>query len=112
MPLPSNNLSELLQSSELKPQHFADLVRVAQLIADPSGGLSGREMKVDWESFRVSAQVVENLRSLGQKYQFSSPHIKPDILWNELTSETRTWFIENKNLLTDLEESFPARDED
>jgi hypothetical protein len=82
------------------------------LIADPSGGLSGREVEVDWESFGISAEIVENLRSLGQKYQFSSPYIKPEILWNELTFETRTWFIKNKKSLGELEESFPARDED
>lgn len=100
------------ETTELNPQHFADLIRVAQMIADPSGGLSGREIEVIWETFGVSPAVEMNLRQLGEKYQFSSPYLAPDLVWSQLSPATRTWLLENKRNLADLEELLPARDED
>ena len=99
-------------TTELNAQHFADLIRVAQMIADPSGGLSGREIEVIWETFGVSPTVEVNLRRLGEKYQFSSPYLPPDVIWEQLLPATRTWLLENKRNLADLEEVLPARDED
>ncbi len=109
--LPENS-RQLLEVTGLKQQHFADLVRIAQIVFDPSGGLSGRRIEVNWSSFEMPPGVVANLASLGDRYQFSSPYVVPHVLWEQLTSETRAWLIENKSRLAELEESFPARDED
>lgn len=103
---------EILQITGLKSTHFADLVRVAQLIYDPSGGVSGKVVGVDWLDFGIPREVAINLRSLGLKYQYESPHISPDLVWDELTPETRSWFIANKSILWEIEASFPALDED
>jgi hypothetical protein len=111
----SQNNNELLQIeklAELKPKHFADLVRAAQLIYDPTAGLSGRHLKVDWQDFGVPMEVVDNLKSLGQKYQYASPHVPVEIIWSQLTPETRIWFMANKDRLWQFEEAFPALDED
>lgn len=74
----------------LGPTHFADLVRVAQIIHDPAGGISGRVMEVNWLTFGLSETAVANLRSLGHKYQHDSPHVDIDLVWDDLTPETRS----------------------
>ncbi|MBD2294361.1 hypothetical protein H6G06_12915 [Anabaena sphaerica FACHB-251] len=96
----------------LKPQHFADLIRTAQLVFDPCAGLSGRNLKVDWEDFGIPRDVADNLREIGQEYQYASPYIPPEVVWGKLTTESRIWFIENKDSLWRFEEIFPALDED
>ncbi|MBD2662870.1 hypothetical protein B6N60_00382 [Richelia sinica FACHB-800] len=96
----------------LKPQHFADLIRASQLIFDPSGGISGRRLKVDWESFGIPQNVANNLKCLGEEFQYTSPYISAEVIWNKLIPETRIWFIENKDKLWQFEEIFPALDED
>lgn len=103
---------EIEKTTGLRPTHFADLVRVAQIIYDPHGGMFGRVIEVDWQDFGIPKGVSENLRSLGKKYQYESPHVSIDLVWDELTPETRSWFIANKNLLYEIEEAFPALDED
>ncbi|MDJ0592937.1 MAG: hypothetical protein QNJ72_23590 [Pleurocapsa sp. MO_226.B13] len=103
---------EIQQVTGLRPTHFADLIRVAQLIYDPSGGVSGKVVEVDWLTFGIPRRVAGNLRSLGRKYQYESPHVAIDLVWDELTPETRSWFIANKSILWEIEESFPALDED
>jgi len=103
---------EIQQLTGLKPVHFADLIRASQLIFDPAGGVSGRYIEVDWQSFGIPLNVEENLRSLGDKYRYASPHIPIEIIWQELSAETRSWFIANKNILWQFEEFFPALDED
>lgn len=97
---------------QLQPKHFADLVRAAQLIYDPSAGLCSRNLKVDWADFGVPSHVAENLKALGQEYQYASPHVPPEVVWSKLTPETRIWFMENKDTLWQFEEAFPALDED
>ncbi|MBW4614505.1 MAG: hypothetical protein KME21_14770 [Desmonostoc vinosum HA7617-LM4] len=96
----------------LQPKHFADLVRTAQLVFDPTAGVSGRNIKVDWEEFGIPRDVADNLKSLGQQYQYASPHVPVEIIWSQLTAETRIWFVANKDKLWQLEEAFPALDED
>ncbi|MEO0536266.1 MAG: hypothetical protein AAF215_20630 [Cyanobacteria bacterium P01_A01_bin.123] len=103
---------EIQQITGLRPTHFADLIRVAQLIYDPRGGVSSRVVRVNWLDFDIPRGVVKNLRLLGQKYQYESPHVDLDLVWDELTPETRSWFIANKSVLWEIEESFPALDED
>lgn len=105
-------IQEILQITGLRQTHFADLVRVAQLIYDPSGGVSGKVVGVDWLNFGIPRDVAINLRSLGREYQFESPHVDIDLVWERLTPETRSWFIANKSILWEIEESFPALDED
>ena len=105
-------IQEIQQITGLRPTHFADLVRVAQLIYDPSGGVSGKIVEVDWLNFGIPRKVAANLRSLGQKYQYESPHVDLDLVWDELTPATRSWFIAHKSTLWEIEESFPALDED
>ncbi|NEQ96635.1 MAG: hypothetical protein F6K30_07920 [Cyanothece sp. SIO2G6] len=105
-------IKEIQSVTGLRATHFADLVRVAQLIYDPGGGVSGRTINVDWMDFEIPAPVVDNLRSLGQLYQYESPHVDIDLVWDGLTAETRSWFIANRGLLWQIEESFPALDED
>lgn len=105
-------IQEIQQITGLRPTHFADLVRVAQLIYDPSGGVSGIVVEVDWLNFGIPRTVADNLRSLGKKYQYESPHVELDLVWDELTPETRSWFIAHKSMLWEIEESFPALDED
>jgi hypothetical protein len=111
----SQNDNESLQIQEinnLRPVHFADLVRTAQLIFDPGKGVSGIHREIDWKEFGVPDDVAQNLKALGQEYQYSSPHIPIEKVWSQLTPETRIWFIKNKNELWRFEEAFPALDED
>lgn len=96
----------------LQPKHFADLIRTAQLIFDPSAGLCSRNLNVDWSRFGIPQDVAENLATLGQEYQYASPHVPVEIVWSKLTPETRVWFMENKDRLWQFEEAFPALDED
>ena len=103
---------KIQQITGLRPTHFADLIRVAQLIYDPSGGVATRVVEVNWSNFGISQNVAANLRSLGQKYQYESPHVDLDLVWDKLTPETRSWFIAHKSILWEIEESFPALDED
>lgn len=105
-------IQEIQQITGLRPTHFADLVRVAQLIYDPSGGVASRVVRVNWLDFGIPRPVVQNLRSLGKKYQYDSPHVALDLVWDALTPETRSWFIAHKSVLYEIEESFPALDED
>ena len=114
MSIPKNRkrIQEIQHITGLRPTHVADLIRVAQLIYDPSGGVPSRVIKVNWLSFGISDTVAENLRSLGKQYQYESPHIDIDLIWDDLTPETRSWFIANKRILWEIEESFPALDED
>ena len=105
-------IQEIQQITGLRPTHFADLVRVAQLIYDPGGGVSGKIVEVNWLNFGIPRQVAANLRSLGKKYQYESPHVDLDLVWDELTPATRSWFIAHKSMLWEIEESFPALDED
>ncbi|MCU0569774.1 MAG: hypothetical protein MUF49_24770 [Oculatellaceae cyanobacterium Prado106] len=95
----------------LHPRHFADLVRLSQVIYNPAGGLRGA-VKVDWQEFGISLAIEEDLRSLGQKYWYSVAQIPPDEVWRNLSVESRTWFIDNKNRLWQIEEAFPPGDED
>jgi hypothetical protein len=105
-------IQEIQEITGLRPTHFADLIRVAQLIYDPTGGVSSRVVRVNWLDFGISRGVAANLRSLGKKYQYESPDVSLDLVWDELTPETRSWFIANKNFLWEIEEVFPALDED
>ncbi|NJK49528.1 hypothetical protein HC931_16465 [Candidatus Gracilibacteria bacterium] len=103
---------EIQKITGLQPKHFADLVRVAQLVDDPAGGLTGRLIQVNWDAFGISPSVVENLKALGEKYRYSSPYVAIAQIWEQLTPETRSWFIAHKNLLWHIEEILPALDED
>jgi hypothetical protein len=105
-------VQEIQQITGLRPTHFADLIRVAQLIYDPSGGVFGKVVEVNWLDFGIPRGVAENLRSLGKKYQYESPHVFIDLVWDQLTPETRSWFMANKSVLWQIEEAFPALDED
>ncbi|NER84410.1 MAG: hypothetical protein F6K42_33755 [Leptolyngbya sp. SIO1D8] len=105
-------IQEIQQVTGLQPTHFADLVRVSQLIYDPSGGVANRVVQVNWLDFGIPKAVAENLRSLGKKYQYESPHVDLDLVWDDLTPATRSWFIANRSVLWEIEESFPALDED
>lgn len=96
----------------LEPRHFADLVRASQLVFDPTGGVFGRHLKVDWSWFDISPHILNNLRQLGEKYQYSSPHVPMEIIWVQLTPETRSWFIDHKESLWQIEEALPPIDED
>ncbi len=115
-----NRIEEIKQLTGLRASHFADLIRVAQLIYDPAGGVCGKVVEVNWLDFGIPQQVTENLRSacssaslpLGKKYQYDFPEISLDIVWEQLTPETRSWFMANKSILWEIEESFPALDED
>ncbi|WP_138500808.1 hypothetical protein [Nostoc sp. PA-18-2419] len=107
-----HNESLLQEITKLQPKHFADLVRSAQIIFDPTAGVSGRNVKIDWEQFGIPSDVADNLKSLGKQYQYASPHVPADDVWSQLTPETRIWFVENKDRLWQFEEAFPALDED
>ncbi len=103
---------ELQERTGLKPTQVADLIRAAQLIFDTGGGVSGRVIIVDWQEYGIPPEVEENLKILGKKYQYESPHVPLEIVWEQLTPETRSWFIENKNWIWQVEEMLPALDED
>jgi len=107
-----NEPLQIQEITKLQPKHFADLVRSAQLISDPTAGVSGRNITVDWEEFGIPRGVADNLKSLGKQYQYASPHIPVEVIWSQLTPETRIWFVENKDRLWQFEEAFPALDED
>ncbi|MBD2776205.1 hypothetical protein [Iningainema tapete] len=99
--------------NKLKAVHFADLVRAAQLIYDPAKGVSGVHREVDWQDeFGIPNDVAQNLKALGQEYQYASPHVPIEDVWSKLTPQTRIWFFENKDELWKIEEAFPALDED
>lgn len=103
---------EIQKRTGLEPKHFADLVRASQLVFDPTGGVFGRHLHVDWSIFGLSPHIIENLRQLGEKYQYASPHVPMEIIWIQLTPETRSWFIEHKDTLWQIEEALPPIDED
>ncbi|MBW4636422.1 MAG: hypothetical protein KME30_32470 [Iphinoe sp. HA4291-MV1] len=107
-----NESLQIQQINNLKPVHFADLIRAAQLISDPAKGISGTYREIDWKDFGIPDNVVQNLKALGQEYRYSSPHVPIDEVWSKLTLQTRIWFIENKDELWRFEEAFPALDED
>ncbi|BAY07187.1 hypothetical protein [Calothrix sp. NIES-2098] len=107
-----NESPQIQQITGLKANHFADLIRAAQIIFDPAAGLSGRHIKVDWREFGVPLDVAENLKALGEQYRYASPHISVEIIWSQLTPETRIWFMKHKDELWQFEEAFPALDED
>ena len=107
-----NQPSQIQQIASLKPKHFADLIRAAQLIFDPAAGLTGRHVQVNWQDFGIPHDVEQNLKDLGLQYQYASPHIPGDIIWSRLSPETRIWFLNNKDDLWRFEEAFPALDED
>ena len=106
------NIQEIQTLTGLTPTHFADLIRVAQLVYDPGGGVSGRALLVDWTDFDMPNAVALNLHSLGHKYRYESPHVDLDLVWQDLTPETRSWFMANKGGHWRIEEAFPALDED
>ncbi|MGB3653954.1 MAG: hypothetical protein WBA41_22460 [Rivularia sp. (in: cyanobacteria)] len=108
----NNNGFSIDELYKLKPVHFADLVRAAQLVYDPGKGVTGVEPKIDWKDFGIPDNIAENLQLLGEEFQYSSPHAPVEHIWKKLTPETRIWFVENKDRLWLIEESFPALDED
>lgn len=107
-----NKAIEIQSLTGLNSGHFADLIRLAQLIFDPTGGLPHKTLDVDWKTIGIPIGVVNNLRAIGKKYQYASPYIPIDIIWEQLNPESRNWMIENKRSFWKLEEYFPARDED
>ncbi|TVP64319.1 MAG: hypothetical protein EA343_05570 [Nodularia sp. (in: Bacteria)] len=107
-----NESVQIQQIASLKPKHFADLIRSAQLIFDPTAGMTGRHIEVNWQDFGIPHNVEKNLKELGLQYQYASPHIPGDVIWSQLTPETRIWFLNNKDDLWRFEEAFPALDED
>lgn len=108
----SHRALELQSLTGIQPTQVADLVRVAQLTADPAAGYAGRVAHVDWHALGISRNVLANLRALGRRYQYSHPELPLDVVWEELFPETRSWFIENRAVLHQIEEAFPAADED
>ncbi|HLP91902.1 MAG TPA: hypothetical protein VK184_25345 [Nostocaceae cyanobacterium] len=112
MPQEPHKSIQIQEIIGLKPQHFADLIRTAQLVFDPTAGVTGRNLKVDWIDLGIPLSVVDNLQILGAEFQYASPHLPIDVIWSRLTPETRIWFIANKDSLWRFEEIFPALDED
>ncbi|MEM1278543.1 MAG: hypothetical protein AAF827_15680 [Cyanobacteria bacterium P01_D01_bin.6] len=105
-------IQEIRQITGLRPTHFADLIRVAQIIDSPGNGIPGRIIQVDWLDFEMPEAVVGNLRALGDKYRYESPHVDIDLVWDDLTPEARSWFMAYRSVLWRIEEAFPAFDED
>jgi len=103
---------EITKLTGLEAKHFADLIRAAQLVYDPSMGVAGRKVLVEWESFNISDAVADNLSELGKKYQYASPHVPMEFVWEELNAETRSWLIDFKDSLWELEEVLAPLDED
>lgn len=103
---------EIQKTTGLKPRHFADFIRVAQVVDNPGGGVAGKDVDVDWQEFDIPPEVEENIKSLGQKYRYASPHVHMEKIWEQLIPETRRWLIDNKDDLWRIEEAFPALDED
>jgi len=87
-------------------------VRIAQIIYNPGGGVSGRVVLVNWLNFGMPETVVTNWYALGQKYRYDSPHVDIDVVWDDLTPETRSWSMAHRSIRWQLEEAFPALDED
>ena len=108
----SDKSREIQAITGLSSTNFADLLRTAQLISDPSGGILGRFPEPDWDSLEIPSGVVKDLKALGKKYQYELPPIAPDLIWEQLTPESRSWIIDNKNTLWQFEELFPPLDED
>lgn len=104
--------SAITDLTKLKPVHFADLIRTAQLVYNPASCASGIDVQVDWQAFGMSLVVEENLRTLGAEYRYEMPNIPPEEIWGKLLPETRIWFVENREQLWKFEEYFPALDED
>ncbi|MBU7583262.1 MAG: hypothetical protein KAF91_10205 [Nostoc sp. TH1S01] len=107
-----DELLNIQQISNLKPRHFADLIRAAQLIFDPTAGILGSHVVVDWQEFGIPDEVESNLKLLGQQYRYACPDIPGAIIWSQLTPATRNWFLLNKDELWKFEEAFPPLDED
>ncbi|MEA5572102.1 excinuclease ATPase subunit [Calothrix sp. UHCC 0171] len=107
-----DELFQLQEIGKLKPVHFADLIRTAQLVFNPASCMSGINIQVDWQYFGISDEILENLRVLGAEYRYALPQVPPEIVWSKLTPQTRIWFIANKDELWKFEEYFPALDED
>ncbi|HIK54936.1 MAG TPA: hypothetical protein IGS37_07220 [Synechococcales cyanobacterium M55_K2018_004] len=110
-PVPERSL-QILKTTGLQRQHFADLIRAAQVIVEPSNHFSVAAMQDEWEDFEISQPVLENLVQLGDRYRYAAPTVAIDQVWEQLTPETRSWLIENRNNLWQFEEIFPALDED
>lgn len=108
----SDRSREIQAITGLSATHFADLIRTAQLISDPSGGVLGRYPEMDWDRFNIPPGVVQDLKALGKRYQHNLPHIAPELIWEQLTPESRSWVIDNRTVLWQFEELFPALDED
>lgn len=72
-----DRVREIQEITGLRPTHFADLIRVAQLIYDPSGGVASRVVEVRWIDFGIPRRVAENLRSLGKNISTNLPMFPP-----------------------------------
>lgn len=112
MPHGIHDSSSLMQVTGLKPHHFADLIRIAQLVADPTCAQAGRSVRVDWEALGICAAVHADLRQLGDRFLYSTPNVSPVLIWEQLTPVSRAWLIENRHGLAAIEAHFPPRDED
>lgn len=108
----SEKSREIQRITGLSSTNFDDLIRTAQLISDPGGGVLGRFAQPDWDSMEIPSGVVNDLKALGKKYQYELPPIAPELIWEQLTPESRSWIIDNKNRLWEFEELFPPLDED
>ena len=53
---------EIQKITGLEPRHFADLVRASQLVFDPTGGVFGRRLHVDWSVFGLSPHIIDKIR--------------------------------------------------
>ncbi|MGF1458090.1 MAG: hypothetical protein ACFBSG_03600 [Leptolyngbyaceae cyanobacterium] len=112
MSSPKQQSQEIQRLTGLTPTHFADLIRVAQLIDHLGGGVSGRMVAVDWMNFGIPPTVASNLQLLGQQYRYELPHADIEVIWHELTPEARSWLIAHHRHLWEIEEAFPPLDED
>lgn len=112
MVIENEKARQIQETTGLKPTHFADLIRLSQVVFDPGIGVSGRKLEVDWEEFDIPHSVAENLKLLGERYCNESPHVPLEVVWEQLTGETRSWMIENKDILWHYEDLFPPLDED
>ena len=94
----------------LQPKHFDDFIRAAQVVFDPSSGVAGRFSHVEWSAFGISPAVLENLQAIGSRYRAPS-YVPIALIWSQLTPETRSWLIENRNELWRVEELVPSLDD-
>ena len=62
----SKRAIEIKKITGLNAGHFADLVRLTQLIFDPTGGLPQRKVEVNWKSLGIPIGVVKNLMAIGK----------------------------------------------